>query len=297
MGLKNKLVGFTEPWLCDYCGDCTDSCPRDANPGEMMMSLRRYLISLYDWTGLSKLFLTSIPALISAFVIIAIFVLAIASINQFDTESIMHFGHLFEKLIIAFVAGFILIPNIFRMFWFTILREKRKVPLSAYITKSWDLILLMFTQLKSLKCTDATIRWISHLLVVFGYLTLLITVIFLNWFTTDNTFIIVFIFTIYFIFGRARKNKEVNKFSHSSDWLFVVWLFLMGFSAFLVRLYIDMNLINNNLWLYLIHLIILSQWGIIIVPFGKWTHFLYRPFALYFLALKKAAEKLQEQKI
>ena len=59
MGLKDQLESSVEPWLCYYCGDCSKTCPRDANPGELMMSLRRYLTSKYDWTGLSKKFYTS----------------------------------------------------------------------------------------------------------------------------------------------------------------------------------------------------------------------------------------------
>ncbi|MCP4215690.1 MAG: 4Fe-4S dicluster domain-containing protein, partial [bacterium] len=51
MGLKDKLAANVDPWLCYYCGECSDTCPRDANPGEMMMTLRRYLTSVYDWTG------------------------------------------------------------------------------------------------------------------------------------------------------------------------------------------------------------------------------------------------------
>jgi len=40
-------------------GECTDDCPRDAEPGETMMSLRRWLTSRYDWTGISRLFYRS----------------------------------------------------------------------------------------------------------------------------------------------------------------------------------------------------------------------------------------------
>jgi ferredoxin len=53
MGLKDKLAGYLDPWLCYYCGECSKTCPRDANPGELMMTLRRYLTSVYDWTGFS----------------------------------------------------------------------------------------------------------------------------------------------------------------------------------------------------------------------------------------------------
>ena len=59
MGLKDSLASSIEPWLCYYCGDCSIKCPRDANPGETMMILRRYLTTVYDWTGLSRKFYTS----------------------------------------------------------------------------------------------------------------------------------------------------------------------------------------------------------------------------------------------
>src|SRR5579883_1637094 len=54
-GLKDKVVSDVGPWLCHYCGDCSEKCPRKAYPGEAMMALRRYLTAQYDWTGLSRL--------------------------------------------------------------------------------------------------------------------------------------------------------------------------------------------------------------------------------------------------
>ena len=59
LGMKNDLAGCLEPWLCYYCGECTEHCPRNANPGELMMSLRRYLTSVYDWTGFARKMYTS----------------------------------------------------------------------------------------------------------------------------------------------------------------------------------------------------------------------------------------------
>ncbi len=302
MGLKGRMASSIEPWLCYYCGDCTETCPRDANPGELMMAIRRYLTRIYDWTGLSGLFYTSLPALIIAFIMVALAVIGVGYLNQFNTESVMEFGHYFEKIAILSVAGLILLPNIIRMFYFTILKEKIKAPIFFYIRGIGDLFLHMFTQKNTLKCDNITFRWIEHLLIVIGYLALLITTVFLNWFSTENTFIIVlgymvggiiFIFTFDFIISRIRKKKEVTKFSHVTDWIFIIWLFLMALSAFMVRIFIDIGIINTNLWLYIIHLIVLAQWAVLIVPFGKWTHFLYRSFALYFNDLKMAALKHQ----
>ena len=298
MGLRNTLATQTEPWLCYYCGDCTESCPRDANPGELMMSLRRFLTSVYDWTGLSGLFYTSLPALIIALILVAISIIGIGYVNQFNIESLMEFGHHFEQFAILGVASLILFPNIIRMFWYTVIKGKIKAPFNAYIKGFWDLILHMFTQKNTLKCDDYTFRWFEHLVIVIGYLLLLFTTVFLNWFSTESTFIIwlgyivagvIFIFTFDFVLGRIKKDKEINKFSHPTDWMFVIWLFLMALTAFIVRIFIDTDLLNNNLWLYIVHLIILAQWAILIVPFGKWTHFLYRSFAIYFAIIQKSA--------
>jgi len=80
---------------------------------------------------------------------------------------------------------------------------------------------------------------------------------------------------------------KVSKHYQPSDFFFFVCLFLMGFTAILVRLFIDLNILEMNKWLYIFHLTVLVQWALIIVPFGKWTHFLYRSFAMYFAKLKE----------
>jgi quinone-modifying oxidoreductase subunit QmoC len=134
----------------------------------------------------------------------------------------------------------------------------------------------------------------EHFILVIGYLTLLFTTVFLDWFGTESTAIIItgyvvsaiiFIVTADFVSGRIKKNKEISKHSRPSDWLFVIWLCLMGLTAFIVRGAIDLGILEQNLWIYLIHLTVLAQWALIIVPFGKWTHFIYRSFALYFAKL------------
>jgi len=208
----------------------------------------------------------------------------------------MEFGHKFEFFAILSVAVIILLPNILRMLWFTLVKEKVKAPFFSYITGFVDLIVHMFTQKKTLKCEENKLQWFEHFILVLGYLLLLFTTVFLNWFGTENLYIvttgysvgaITFVITFLFIIRRIRKKSELSKFSHPSDWLFIIWLFLMGLTAFLVRVFIDLNIIGNHLWLYLVHLIILAQWAVLIVPFGKWTHFLYRSFAIYIAKIKK----------
>lgn len=294
LGLEEDISASLKPWLCYYCGECTTHCPRTANPGELMMSLRRWLMAKYDWTGLSGILYKYMSITIIAMLLIAAGVVWFAVYNSFNLEKIMHFGHMFEMLAIAGVFTIILIPNIIRMWYFTIIKPDKNVSFMKYVTSLGEFFIHMFTQKRALGCDDNQTRWFEHFILVIGYLTLLFTTVFLDWFGSDSMFVIalgyvvstiIFIVTFDFILDRIKKSKEVSKNSQPSDWFFVIWLLLMGFSAFAVRTFIDLDILENNKWLYLVHLIVLAQWALLIVPFGKWSHFLYRSLAMYFAKL------------
>lgn len=295
LGLEGEIKASLDPWLCYYCGECSTTCPREADPGELMMSLRRWLTAKYDWTSLAGLLYKSFTLSLIAFILLAFGVVWFAAFEHFHLETILHYGHYFEMFAIAAVFTVILVPNIIHMWWLTILKPKIKTSFFSYLKALWDLVVHMFTQKRALGCDNNTFRWFEHFILVLGYLSLLFTTVFLDWFSTTSGFVIIlgyvesaviFVVTFDFVLSRIKKNKEISKHSHPSDWFFVIWLFLMGLTAFAVRLFIDTGLIENNIWLYLFHLIILVQWALIIVPFGKWTHFLYRSFAMYFAKLK-----------
>ncbi len=294
LGLDDEIKTSLEPWLCYYCGECSSTCPRQAEPGELMMSLRRWLTAQYDWTGLSGFLYRSLTATLTAFVLLAAGVIWFAAAQDFNPDRLLLTGHYFEMLAIAGVFAFILLPNLIHMWWLTVHSKGEKVPVKKYSTSIGELFVHMFTQKRTLGCDDSKTRWLEHLILVISYLMLLFTTVFLDWFSTRSSFIVVlgyiesaaiFIITFLFVTARIQKKTEVSKHAHPSDWLFVIWLSLMGLTAFLVRLFIDLDILENNIWMYIVHLIILVQWALIIVPFGKWTHFLYRSFAMWFLKL------------
>jgi quinone-modifying oxidoreductase subunit QmoC len=299
LGLEDELKASLKPWECYYCGDCSSDCPRQAEPGELMMSLRRWLTSKYDWTGLSGVLYRSLSATILALILVFAANLIFANSLAWNLKNMMHIGHIFEMSAIFMVLMVIFIPNLLRMWNFTILKPKIKASVRVYFNALGDLFVHMFTQKRMKDCeTKDNFRWLEHFILVISYLLLLFTTVFLNWFNTESLFVIVlgyvesffiFIITIDFVSSRIKKNKALNKFSQPSDWLFVIWLMLMGLTAFFVRLFIDTDLIGSNKWMYIVHLTILAQWALIIVPFGKWTHFLYRSFAMYFSKIKSLA--------
>jgi quinone-modifying oxidoreductase subunit QmoC len=52
-GLKDKLIGNGDIWLCHNCGDCSTLCPRGAKPGDVLSAIRMYAIAHY--AGFKKL--------------------------------------------------------------------------------------------------------------------------------------------------------------------------------------------------------------------------------------------------
>jgi ferredoxin len=133
LGQAKDIESSLKPWLCYYCGECTMHCPQDAKPGELMMSLRRLLIAKYDWTGLSGLLYKNLTAYIIAFLIIIAAIIGLAVGNVFNQDQWLEYGHFFEMAAIGSVFAIILLPNIIRMWWFTVLKPKTKVKFNSYV--------------------------------------------------------------------------------------------------------------------------------------------------------------------
>jgi ferredoxin len=325
VGLKDDLASSVEPWLCYYCGDCSKHCPRDANPGELMMSLRRYLTSVYDWTGIAKRIYTSKFFEILAIAVIAIVVFLLYTgfttyptgnaqnwigkdggvlINSMAPWKTIHVG----DWAMAALLAFLLITNIFNMWRKIIYLDKEvKIPLKAYIIEIYELIINFLTQKKLKKCDDARFYWVIHLFLMLSYVTLFTMIVgFLGWFQTDNVYPIwhpqrllgyiatigLFVGIVYFTYNRLIKSRENGKYSHYTDWTFLLLLFVTTLSGILLHFFRINGLPQATYITYLIHLMVLVPMLTIEVPFSKWSHLAYRPFAIYFANLKKSVLKV-----
>jgi len=324
IGLKDKIRSSVDPWLCYYCGECTETCPRDANPGEIMMAMRRYLTSLYDWTGMARLFYKSKVAELSA-----IFILALGVILTFvflapplDTTltaeggvRINSFAPIkwieFADWTMALVIGGLLITNILHMFYMVIIRDKSvKIPFYLYFTEFWQLILHFGTQWRFSKCDDKR-YWLWHWLIMSGYLIMfIVVVVMLPWFQTEKihpvyhpqrllgyyaTFGLLLGLTLIFV-HRLRKKDVKFRFSHLSDWLFIIMLVLTVITGILVHFFRISGMAWATYFTYIAHLAVLAPMLILEVPFSKWSHLAYRPFAIYLSQLKKSARIIQEER-
>ena len=302
VGMEDKLVSAIEPWHCYYCGECSQTCPREASPGEYMMALRRYLIAKYDITGLSKIFYKNSGLQLS--LALGLFVLALALYNGYTGD----FGRLAGRIEMAFpvyvtiaLAGYLL-----NMYRYAIVKPLGKIALSFKPRHIYETFYHGFTQANFTGCEETDwVRWLSHLLVMSGYtLTLLISNLHLleplnrHYTPFAPVSLLVWYAGSAIIVGggamslrRLFKSAESSKFSHPSDWLFVIMLFLIGISMlathFVNVAYGPADPLLAKL--YRINIAIETVWIIAVVPFTKWIHIFFRPLAIYFQHVKKEA--------
>ena len=321
MGLKDELEASVEPWLCYYCGDCSTSCPRDANPGELMMSLRRYLTSIYDWTGLSKKFYTSELwelgfIIVFAILVVLSFLVLLPSMGYHFTRELtaqggvqlnafapIHVVETFDWCMAAVVAS-LLISNILRMYYKIIWKYgNMKVSLWVHIREFWLLIFNFAVQPKFNKCDDKR-YWLSHWFLMSGYtIMFIVIVVYLPWFQTQKilpiwhpqrllgyyaTFGLLFGLFVAII-GRIQRKDVKFLFSHISDWLFLAMLTLTAITGILIHIFRISGMAMATYVSYIAHMAVLVPMILIEVPFSKWSHLAYRPFAVYFTQLKKNA--------
>lgn len=323
LGLKKELAACVEPWMCYYCGECSEKCPRDANPGELMMTLRRYLTSVYDWTGLAKRIYTSktfefgMIFLLSAFILV-LFILfhgpmtreltpeGGVKLNVFAPAEIIHIG----DLIMAGLLSFFLLSNIFNMYLKIIGKSGFKIPIKIYLKELWSIIFHFASQWRFKKC-ESKKYWFIHWFLMAGYVILFAMIVgFLTWFQTDRIYawwhpqrilgyyatFSLFLGVGYFSIGRIKKQKEHHKYSHFTDWTFLVLLFLTTLTGILVHIFRINGYPMLTYYSYVLHLMVLFPMLMIEVPFSKWSHLAYRPFAIFFANIKKAAIENQIKK-
>ncbi len=318
LGLREKMLGSVDPWLCYYCGDCSETCPREAQPGKLMMASRRWLISRYDWTGLSRLMYRHEWCELAALGIVALIVLALFTLPEqfgfgllashpearqavnlayFAPKEIVHWG----DLALAAALGILLLGNAARMAVYVI-RQGPRIPAAAYVAELREFAVQGLTQKRWRECASGASakHWLRHLLLVTAYGTMFTLVVgFLYWFQVEDasfhwtsllgyySTLVLMGTTLWIIRDRVQKKEQIHKYSDLADWLFVILLFLTSASGILLHLSRLLNLAMPTYWLYVIHLMIAVPMLVVEVPFGKWSHLLYRPVALYLMAVER----------
>lgn len=303
-GLKDSLKSSLEPWLCFHCGDCSEQCPRGAQPSETIRTLRRYLICVYDWTGFSRKLYTSKLWQILSLSIVAILTFAffLWQMTTRNIESLTKLGHFVNLCCAASIVCLFFLPNILRMYYFTM--KGTKIPLVLYIKHLPELISHKIVQIRFFKCPNDKSFGYIHFFFASSYVLTLIFLGLLNWFEFAKyplyhplvwlgyyACIVLTISSLYIIIERIRKKKLRFKYTHLSGWLFMIWMFIIPVVALVTFISKSLGLYNLASVSYVFFITILIPWILILVPFGQWMYIIYSPLGVYFATLKEEMQK------
>lgn len=190
-GLKDKLVGNMDVWLCHHCNDCSTYCPRGARPGDVLNAVRAYSIQEYAWPKwLGKIvpdgrfwwLLLAIP------VAIFLFILGLTG-HLHIPDGEIEFAKFFPTLLVDIVfvpLAMVWIPLTFGIGIYRFMTDMHKNAVAEGKTKRKDLNIPDF--LKSILCALPTIlshnkfsqcsankdRYLAHILVLFSFVGLFV---------------------------------------------------------------------------------------------------------------------------
>jgi len=320
IGMTDRLVTSKDLWVCHYCGECSDTCPREAEPGEFMAAARRYAISHNDPTTLSRLLYSSPAASLVAFIAVTAL---LAFLLLRDAGPIT--GRFFEfipgkdihdvGIAVIVVAVAVMLVGAIRMGRGVIASPEFSIGLGTpeghgtRLLRGIAAVLTeVFTQKRYRECASEQIspwylsRWFTHWAIFWGFMGLLLAT---TWdyldSLPDGTLVPLYypprlvgtIGGLVFLYGTAmalwQRLTATTKYAKDSvlaDWVFILYLFLLGVTGFILEIlaYAAPATVVGNLIL-LVHTL-LGLELVLMLPFSKLAHAVYRSLALFLHAYK-----------
>lgn len=311
-GLKDKLVGDPDIWLCHQCGDCSAKCPRGAKPGDVLGAIRSYAISEYaGFKSIGKLVNDpkKIPMLIAIPTVIFIVLGLITGLLDFTPEGdeIEH-----AKFFSTWLVDLIFIPLTAWIFFVFGLGLKRfitdihanalaegkttiqKIDIKGFLQSIVNVIPTILKHTKFSECSENQERATSHLMVFYSFIGLFIV--------TNIFFIVLYVFKIPGPYSQLNpvkwlanicgislvigsllmiKNRLEKKDQSSSyqDWFLIVLVLGLGLTGLLTEMTRLAHAAALSYVMYFIHLIFVFNL-FAFLPFSKLAHLVYRTVAL-----------------
>jgi ferredoxin len=321
LGLRDRLAASKEVWSCYYCGECSKRCPRQATPGEFMDSARRYFISHWDVTTVSRRLYTS-PKFTAVFMGVLGFILAalaVASGGALESDHLALFEFVdvewlhYTGIAVFVIVGLILtlnIGNLVRQLIKTFPKPPKR-SLVDLLKDAWlatrDTGRELAVQTRFHDChTDFSeepeepwylSRRVVHLAVMWGFLGLLGATSFDLLFKEPGSHVPLYypsrllgtIAGLVMLYGltaalwlRMERRGGIS-FERSllSDWLLLWMLWATGVSGFVleVAVYLPEATLSGYV-IFLVH-VVLAMVLLLMLPFTKFAHAIYRPVALW----------------
>ncbi len=306
-GLKDKLFGNPDIWLCHQCSDCTAYCPRGAKPGEVINAIRKLSIQRYsmvDFLGKALgdpkylLLVLAIPVLILLAALGVQGHLAIPEGEIIYAEKFMAvpFIDAIYGAAAAFAAlGFIVGVSRYWKDLTAVNGQASKRSLAEALTAT---ITEFLAHRKFKKCEVTIDRSKSHLFVFYGFVGLAITTTWAIFYLyglhipspykqTDplkivgNLSALALLLGITLVISNRMKNEHKAGAGSYYDWLFigiVIGIAATGILSEVLRL---AGIAILAYPVYFIHLVIVF-FLFAFAPYSKMAHMVYRTTALVY---------------
>jgi len=284
-----------------------------------MLTLRRFLSSQYEWTGMASKLLTSRVWYFGSLGFVAVLVVLLILCYHLWYVGLPFSGlatplgmeHMFPimtyyTLTVMLFPLLLLLSRVHRVWLLTMRGEQQPpIPFSVYVEEAWMYVYQSVTHSLMRKCPERG-RWLGHWLLALGTVMMLTIKVFaLRWFQTDNIYplynpqrwlgYVAAAFIFYgvgdILIGRLQAKKEIYKETRPEDMVFPVLLLLTAFSGFSVNFFRYAGFALCAHFAYALHVIIATPMLVVEMPFGKAAHMVYRPLALYFLAVRERAAR------
>ena len=302
-GLKDKLMGNVDVWLCYQCGDCSSHCPRDVKPSDVISTLRQLSYQHYARPRfLGKLVNDPrwLPLAIAIPVGIIMAILSLAGTfhipeGPVDYSAFFPHGLLNGSFSAVTLFFYVLAALGIGRFWKDMKgltppgeAGKRRIPVLGVLGE-----ILSHSSFSA--CESRKTGKLAHMLLFFGFALLILVTLYAIWATLSHNYPLpltnpfkilgnlasLMIYTGLGIMSwRRLTDKDVFGKNGYQDWLLLVAIALLTLSGTLVQLarFGDWALAYH---LYFFHLV--AVWFVIMyLPFTKLGHVFYRSTALLY---------------
>jgi len=305
-GMKDKLIGNPDIWLCHQCGDCSSYCPRGVKPADVVSAVREISYRHYAKPKFMGWLLSNLKTLLFA---ILIPIIVISIILYFAgtlkiPEGTINYSKFFPHawLNSSFTLLWILSMGFgvlgLRNFWKDLKTQNPKLrPQGSFLRNLYSIRKEIIFHSNFSKCSNNKSRKAAHLLVFYGFILLLAVTAFAIYAALTHNYPLglrhpvkiagniagmMLLVGLGIMLINRIFDKENAGNSNYSDWLFLVSLFLLTISGVIVEIARFLNWILAY-YLYFFHLI--CVWFVIIyLPYTKFGHLLYRTVAMVFAA-------------
>jgi len=328
LGMRDRLTSAKEVWLCWNCRECADTCPRQARPSEYVEAARRYTIAGLDPTGIARAMYGSTPFLVGfALFLAALFAgvlvghAGVPAAGRLDLFGFIPF-ELIHDLGVAVMAlvGLVAVVTTVRL-----VRQLSEAfgpgdvdgsaagggggPVDRAIRATVALVNEMVSQRRFRTCEVPDLGpiplrpWFVHYSLMWGFIGLGVATAFDFLFKTPGELVPIWYFSrlvgtvsgLFLMYGatvtlirHARPAGSNLSRLLPSDWLFVGLLFVVGLTGFALELVVYMPQPPSvGYGFFLVH-VVLAMELLVLFPFTKFAHALYRPLA-YWLYIYRAA--------